>query len=183
MALPPMSAPRASVQASVGNWKPAVRARLESTGIMVAAKGMLSTTAEATADIHRMMGMTTSISPPETSAMKLARTTSTPVSSRPPTVMKRPTKNTRVRQSTRRNTCPAWRNPAISVRAAAMTPISATEMPVCACVTRRTITSRKMPVFVRNKPRSVMASPGSGKVDVSTSAPSCDFVRTLRKAK
>jgi hypothetical protein len=46
--------------------KPAVRERFWITGTMVAAKGMLSTMAEAKADIQRISGITSTRLPPET---------------------------------------------------------------------------------------------------------------------
>ena len=58
VALPPMSVPRASVQASVGKGTPAAWARLAMTGTIVAAKGILSTMAEAKAETHRIMVIT-----------------------------------------------------------------------------------------------------------------------------
>jgi len=57
VALPPMSVPKAKVQLNVGKAKPCVCDRLAITGTMVAAKGILSTMAEAKADSHNIRGI------------------------------------------------------------------------------------------------------------------------------
>ena len=56
VALPPMSVPRASVQAMVSRSRFGLADRLLMTGTMVAAKGMLSTMAEAKAEIFKALG-------------------------------------------------------------------------------------------------------------------------------
>ena len=62
--LPPMSVPRASAQASTDSSTPEVADRDRITGTMVAAKGMLSTNALATADTHRITIIITMGLPP-----------------------------------------------------------------------------------------------------------------------
>lgn len=66
---PPISVPSARVQAKTGKGIADSAERLAITGTMVAAKGILSTTPEATADTHRIMGITINIFPPDTSPM------------------------------------------------------------------------------------------------------------------
>ena len=97
--LPPMSVPRARAQASGGSGIPAA-ARLRITGIIVAAKGMLSTMAEEKAETQRMMVMTMTKLPPETRPMKSARALRAPVCSSPPTQTNSPKKKSSVCQST-----------------------------------------------------------------------------------
>ena len=62
------------------------------TGIMVATNGMLSTTADAIADIHRMANAVTARSPSVESITRSARILNTPASSIPLTAMNRPMK-------------------------------------------------------------------------------------------
>lgn len=59
VALPPMSVPQASVQESTDKSIPVVAARDSITGIMVAAKGILSTNALAMADTQRITAIIT----------------------------------------------------------------------------------------------------------------------------
>ena len=66
------------------------------TGIIVAAKGILSTNALVTADTQRMITPMTGALPPLTDEMKRAITSSTPVSSKPATETNSPMKNSSV---------------------------------------------------------------------------------------
>ena len=75
---------------------PEVSARLWMIGTIVAAKGMLSTKALAIADTQRIMAIMSITLPPLISPMKFAMSLSMPVSSRPLTTIKSPTKNSRV---------------------------------------------------------------------------------------
>ena len=103
VAFPPMSVPIARVHASTDRSIPSVAARLRITGIMVAAKGILSTNALATADPHRMIAMITSALPPPASPIREASNSSTPVCSKPLITTNRPMKNNSVFQSTCRS--------------------------------------------------------------------------------
>ena len=69
-----------------------VAARLVITGIIVAANGMLSMKALATAETMTIIAIIRAIFPPLTFSMIPARIFRTPVCSRPPTTTKRPIK-------------------------------------------------------------------------------------------
>ena len=73
------------------------------SGIIVATNGMLSTTAEATAEIHMMASAVTARSPPVVSRTHPARMASTPACSMPCTTMNRPMKKKIVTHSTSPN--------------------------------------------------------------------------------
>ena len=75
---------------------PSAAAMARMTGIIVAAKGMLSTKALVMAEIHRMMTTMTAMLPLLTEVMKFAITLSTPVFSRPATETNRPMKKSSV---------------------------------------------------------------------------------------
>ena len=81
--LPPMSVPMERVQARAFRSTPMVAESEVMTGTMVAAKGMLSTKAEAMPDSHRMMMTMRVRLPPVMWAMPWAMASSTPVCSRP----------------------------------------------------------------------------------------------------
>ena len=66
------------------------------TGIIVAANGMLSTNALATAEPHKIIAQIAKRLPPLILPMNSAITTSTPVSSSPPTTINKPMKNNNV---------------------------------------------------------------------------------------
>ena len=63
VALPPRSVPRESAQASTPMSMPSAAAMARITGIMVAAKGILSTKALVMAETHRIMITMTAILP------------------------------------------------------------------------------------------------------------------------
>src|SRR4030043_1989625 len=67
VALPPISVPKANVHDNVGRLNEVVWARLLITGTIVAAKGILSTIAEAKADSHNMIGIIKMALPPDIS--------------------------------------------------------------------------------------------------------------------
>ena len=97
VALPPISVPIASAHARTVRLTPATSdARSVITGIMVAANGMLSIKALATADTIMIIAIITAIFPPLTDPIKPARISRTPVSSRPLTTTNSPTKNSSV---------------------------------------------------------------------------------------
>ena len=96
VALPPMSVPMDSAQASTARSTPCAADSERMTGIMVAAKGMLSTKALAIAETQSTMATISMALSPLMSAMKLAMISRIPVCSRPPTTMNRPMKNSRV---------------------------------------------------------------------------------------
>ena len=75
---------------------PSVAAMARMTGIMVAAKGILSTKALVMAESHRMTITITAILPSLTEVMKFAIMLSTPVFSRPATETNRPMKKSSV---------------------------------------------------------------------------------------
>ena len=94
VALPPISVPMASAQErTVMSIPCVVAARFVITGIMVAANGILSMNALATAETITMIAIIKAIFPPLTFSMMPARIFRTPVCSRPPTTTKRPIKN------------------------------------------------------------------------------------------
>ena len=94
VALPPISVPMASAQErTVMSIPCVVAARFVITGIMVAANGILSMNALATAETITMIAIINAIFPPLTFSMMPARIFRTPVCSRPPTTTKRPIKN------------------------------------------------------------------------------------------
>ena len=96
VALPPISVPIARAHARMEISIPCAAARLSITGIMVAANGMLSINALATADTQMMIAIITFRFPPLTLPINPARIVRMPVCSRPPTTTKSPTKNNRV---------------------------------------------------------------------------------------
>ena len=96
VALPPRSVPSESAQASTPMSMPSAAAMARMTGIMVAAKGILSTNALVTAETHRMMTTMTAALPPLTFVIKFAMTLRTPVFSRPATETNRPVKKSSV---------------------------------------------------------------------------------------
>ena len=65
-------------------------------GIIVAAKGILSTNALAIAEIHKIIAIISIRLPLLMSPMKFAMTFRVPVCSRPPTTMNNPMKNSSV---------------------------------------------------------------------------------------
>ena len=93
VALPPISVPMANAQErTVISIPGVVAARLVITGIIVAANGMLSMKALATAETMTIIAIIRAIFPPLTFSMIPARIFRTPVCSRPPTTTKRPIK-------------------------------------------------------------------------------------------
>ena len=96
VAAPPISVPIESVHASVAR-----SAGLEAEspliiGSIVAAKGILSTNAEAIADIQITIAIIILTFPPLTLLIKLAICSRIPVFSSPPTTIKRPVKKRRI---------------------------------------------------------------------------------------
>lgn len=162
VAFPPISVPKASVQAKVSKLKPSEIDKLLITGTIVAAKGMLSTIAENKAESHKIIGIATARFPPEATPIVSATIFKTPVHSKPPTVTNKPMKKTRVRQSTLLTIWRALVVAANSVRKAATTPIKANESPVSAWVTIKITTSIKIALFILKRKRSTIASLGSG---------------------
>ena len=80
VALPPMSVPTESEYARVASSAPGVvAARLLITGTIVAANGMLSTNALATAEIHIMMRTIAKKLPPQIFSIKFAISLKPPV--------------------------------------------------------------------------------------------------------
>ena len=75
---------------------PSAAAIARMTGIIVAAKGILSTKALVMAEIHRMMTTMTAALPPLTFVIKSAMICRTPVLSRPATETNRPMKKSSV---------------------------------------------------------------------------------------
>lgn len=96
VALPPMSVPIASVQASMDRSTPYAADRLLIIGIIVVAKGMLSTNALTTADSHMIMAVITITFPPLILPINAAIISSIPVCSSPPITTNRPIKNSSV---------------------------------------------------------------------------------------
>ena len=179
-----MSVPKASVQAKVRKLSPWVVANWPITGAIVAAKGMLSTTAEAKAEIHNIMGITSTGFPPDIFPMNSAKDFNNPVSSSPPTQTNRPKKKSRVRQSTPLIRCKAFLVAVIRVSPAAIIPIKATDNPVWAWVTSKPTTRRKIAALILNNSGFVIASLGSGRVSGdSASLTGLDGVRILLKEK
>ena len=96
VALPPRSVPMDRAHARTCRSTPWVWAIAWITGTMVAAKGILSTKALATADTHRMMATITTALPPLSLAMPSANTPRQPVRSSPATTTNSPVKNSSV---------------------------------------------------------------------------------------
>ena len=96
VALPPKSVPRDSAHDSTPKSIPLAAAIERITGIIVAAKGMLSTNALVSAETQRMITTMTAGFPPLTAVMNCAMMSSTPVSSSPDTDTNSPTKNSSV---------------------------------------------------------------------------------------
>ena len=96
VALPPMSVPMASVYASTPKSTPCVAAKVSMIGTIVAANGILSTNALAMAEIQMMIAIISLIFPPLIFPIKSAIITRIPVSSRPPTTINNPIKNSNV---------------------------------------------------------------------------------------
>ena len=130
VALPPISVPMARDQAKTGRAIPETADRLLITGIIVAAKGILSTKALAIPDIHIIMITIRRLLPWLNFSIKEAITSRTPVCSKPPTTMKRPIKNSRVFRSIFLRISGAFFQEAIRVRKAIITPMRATVKPV-----------------------------------------------------
>ena len=93
---PPISVPIARVHASTSKLTPEKAASDLMTGIMVAANGMLSINALATADTHNMIVIIRYILFPQICSIPAAIRSSTPVFSNPPTTINSPVKNSRV---------------------------------------------------------------------------------------
>ena len=85
VALPPISVPIARDHARMERSTPCVAARLLITGIIVAANGILSINALATADTQTMIATIRYRLPPQILPIRLAKSTRTPVCSRTPT--------------------------------------------------------------------------------------------------
>ena len=92
VALPPMSVPTESAHASVGSAVPVVWESVWITGSMVAANGMLSMKALATADTQMMMAIIRYALPEQILLMTPAMMVRMPVCSSPPTTTKSPMK-------------------------------------------------------------------------------------------
>ena len=151
------------------------------TGTMVAAKGMLSTKAEAMPDSHRMMMTMRVRLPPVMWAMPWAMASSTPVCSRPLTARKRPMKKRTVCQSTRLSSRMGSLFTS-RVRTAAITPTMATVRPVLAWVMSRMTVRRNTPTFRANLRQLWMDALGS--ISMAFCRAASSWVATcLRKAK
>ena len=114
-------------------------ARAFITGTMVAANGMLSMIALANAENHNITHTITMTCPP------LARL---------------------IRSASRSRIC-VCSTDVTSVSTAAIIPIDATVMPVCACVTSRNTSIRKIIVLIMNPSLLLMAEEGSGMAEES----------------
>ena len=79
VALPPMSVPMAKVQARIDKSAPVAAASVRITGIIVAAKGMLSTKALQIAEPQMMIATMTTMLPPLIRPMTLANISRRPV--------------------------------------------------------------------------------------------------------
>ena len=93
---PPISVPIESAHARTERSMPPACARLRITGIIVAANGILSTNALASAYSHSTIATTHFTLFPLTASMIPAKEFRTPVCSMPPTTTKRPMKNSSV---------------------------------------------------------------------------------------
>ena len=161
VALPPTSVPMERVQARVSRWTPCMAERLWITGIMVAAKGMLSMKALATAEPKRIMAIIRWTLLPLTLPMPWASRSSTPLRCSPLMTTKSPMKKMRVLWSICRRMATARLRKARSVTAAMSTPMAETVSPVCAWVESRSTAARKMAQLPKNSLGSLMASLGS----------------------
>ncbi|CCY26544.1 unknown [Firmicutes bacterium CAG:114] len=130
------------------------------TGTMVAAKGILSTKAEATAESQMRITIISDRLPPVIPAMPLAMASSTPVCSNPLTVKNRPRKKSTVCQSTFRSSR-SGAGLASRVRMAATMPTVATVSPVLAWVTSSSTVTRKMVTLTTKAFRLEMDARGS----------------------
>lgn len=162
VALPPMSVPMDKAHASTGRLAFWVTDSFWMTGIMAAAKGMLSTNALATADSHMMIPTITFTCPPLILLIKPAITARIPVFSNPLTTINKPIKNKSVLQSIFSNISGICFVDAARVAAAAAVPIDATVSPVCAWVINSTTVQRKIRQLTRKPVLSVIASLGAG---------------------
>ena len=127
---------------------------------MVAAKGILSTKAEATAESQMRITIISDRLPPVIPAMPLAMASSTPVCSNPLTVKNRPRKKSTVCQSTFRSSR-SGAGLASRVRMAATMPTVATVSPVLAWVTSSSTVTRKMVTLTTKAFRLEMDARGS----------------------
>ena len=96
VALPPISVPTANAQARTFKERDEDVAMLLITGIIVAAKGMLSINALAVPETHIISAVMAYMFPPLIFFINSAIIFKTPVCSKPSTTTKSPAKNTRV---------------------------------------------------------------------------------------